>query len=79
MSWVHFAKRDEETSEPKDWIRVNTKIGSVLEVTTCCLQGKYWVEIGIESMNKDHFHSWIRISHDLNKLVTNLNNNEQET
>ena len=35
-------------------------------------------------MNKDISHSWVRISHGLNKLVTNLNNkdqdyNEQET
>ena len=76
--------RDESSSEPKGWIRGNTKIGSVLEVTTCCLQGKYGVEIRIESMNKDNSHSWVRISHGLNKLVTNLNNkdqydNEQET
>ena len=39
--------RDEDTSEPKGWIRENTKIGPVLEVTTCCLQGKYGVEIRI--------------------------------
>ena len=71
--------RDQETSEPKGWIRGDTKIGPVLEVTTCCLQGKYGVEIRIESMNKDNSHSWVRISHGLNKLVTNLNNNEQET
>ena len=31
------------------------------------------------SMNKDNSHSWVRTSHGLNKLVTNLNNNEQET
>ena len=31
------------------------------------------------SMNKDNSHSWVRILHGLNKLVTNLNNNEQET
>ena len=55
------------------------QIGPVLEVTTCCLQGKYGVEIRIASMNKDHSHSWVRISHGLNKLVTDLNNNEQET
>ena len=55
--------RDEETSEPKGWIRGNTKIGPVLEVTTCCLQGKYGVEIRIMSMNKDNSHSWVRISH----------------
>ena len=30
-------------------------------------------------MNKDHSHLWVRISHGLNKLVTDLNNNEQET
>ena len=35
--------RDEESSDPKGWIRGNTKIGPVLEVTTCCMQGKYGV------------------------------------
>ena len=30
-------------------------------------------------MNKDNSHSWVRISHGLNKLATNLNNNELET
>ena len=30
------------------------------------------------SMSKDNSHSWVRISHGLNKLVTNLNNNEQQ-
>ena len=71
--------RDEEASEPKGWIRGNTKIGPVWEVATCCLHGKYGVEIRIMSMNKDNSHSWVRISHGLNKLVTNLNYNEQET
>ena len=71
--------REESLSEPKGWIRGNTKIGPVLEVTTFCVQGKYGVEIRIKSVNKDHSHSWVRISHSLNKLVTNMNNNEQET
>ena len=31
------------------------------------------------SISKDNSHSWVRISHGLNNLVTNLNNNEQET
>ena len=63
---------DESLSEPEGWIRGNTKIGPVLEVTTCCLQDKYGVEIRFKSMNRDHSHSWVRISHGLNKLVTNL-------
>ena len=39
--------RDQNSSEPKGWIRGNTKIGPVLEVTTCCLQGKFVVAIRI--------------------------------
>ena len=70
---------DEKSSEPKGWIRGNTKIGPVLEVTTSYLQGKYGVEIRIESINKDNSHSWVRIFHGLNKLVTDLIDNEQET
>ena len=75
--------RDEKSTDPKSWIRGNTKIGSVLEVATSYLQGKYGVEIRIESVNKDNSHSWVRISHGLNKLVTDLidkeYDNEQET
>ena len=42
------------------------------------------MEIRIESVNKDNSHSWVRICHGLNKLVTDLidkeyDNNEQET
>ena len=60
------------------------RLDPVLEITTCCVQGKYGVEIRIKSVNKDHSHSWVRISHGLNKLITNLNkkvqdDNEQET
>ena len=54
------------------------KLGPVLEVTTCYLQGKYGVEIRIKFVNKDNSHSWVRISHGLNKLVTNMNNKVQD-
>ena len=36
------------------------------------------MEIGIESINKDKSHSWVRISHGLNKLVTDLSNNKED-
>ena len=60
------------------------KIGPVLEVATSYLQGKQGVEVRIESVNKDNPHSWVRISHGLNKLVTDLidreyDDDEQET
>ena len=74
----HILPRDEKPSAPKGWIRGNTKIGSELEVTTSYLQGKYGVEIRIESVNKDNSHSWVRISHGLNKLVTDLSNNNED-
>ena len=54
--------RDDKSTDPKGWIQRNTKIGPVLEVTTSYLQGKYGVEITIESVNKDNSHSWVRIN-----------------
>ena len=72
------------------WLVVRTRCQemknhlTVLEVTTSYLQGKCGVEIRIEYVNKDNSHSWVRISHGLNKLVMDLSNkendnNEQET
>ena len=70
--------RDENSSDPKGWIRGNTKSGPVLEVTTSYLQGKYGVEIRIGSVKEDNSHSWVRISHGLNKLVRDLSNNKED-
>ena len=50
--------REDEASQPEGWIQGNTKIGPVLEVTTCCLHGKYGVDIRIMSVIKDNSHSW---------------------
>ena len=35
----YILPRDEQSSDPKGWIRGSTKIGPVLEVTTSYLQG----------------------------------------
>ena len=56
----------------------------MLEVRTSYPQGEYGVEIRIESVNKGNYHSWVRNSHGLNKLVTDLidkeyDDNEQVT
>ena len=80
----YILPRDEKPYDAKGWIRVNTKIGPVLEVRTSYLQGKYGVEVRIMSLSEDNSHSWVRISHGLNKLVTDMSNkedddNEQET
>ena len=68
--------RDEKSSDPKDsrehqnWAGV----GSHNQLPA----SKYGVEIRIESVNKHNSHSWVRISHGLNKLVTDLCNNKED-
>ena len=37
--------RSDESSQPKGWIQGNTRIGSVLEITTSYLYGKHGIEI----------------------------------
>ena len=49
--------RNDGSSQPKGWIRGNTKIGPVMEVTTSCLYGKHGVEIRIWSLSEDNTHS----------------------
>ena len=65
--------REDGSSQPRGWIQGNTKIGPVLEVATSYLHGKFGVEVRIWSLNRDNTHSWVRISHGLNKFVMNLN------
>ena len=66
--------RNEKSTDPKGWIRGNTNIGPVLEVTTSYLQGKYGVGIRIESVYQRQFSlvgqnfSWIeRVGHRLDR------------
>ena len=75
----YTSPRDDKSTDPRGWTQGNTKIGPVLEVTTSFLQGEHGVEIKIESVNKDNSHSWVRISHRLNKMVTDLIDKEYES
>ena len=54
----------------RGWIRGNTKIGPLLDVKICCHQGRYGVEIMIESLFRDRTVSWVRIVNGINKYVT---------
>ena len=64
--------------KPKVGSKGNTKTGPVLEVATCSLHGKHGVEIRIWSLSRDNTHSWVRISHESNTFVMNVNNKEEE-
>ena len=84
MSWVHFAKRWKIIWPERLDSRERPKLGPYWKSQPATCKGKYGEEIRIESVNKDNSHSWVRISHGLNKLVTDLSDkedddNEQET
>ena len=70
--------RDDESSQPRGWIRGNTSIGLVLEVTTSYLWSKHGIEIRIWSLSQDNSHSWVRISYGTNKHVVDSNYNNTE-
>ena len=48
----------------------NTTIGPVFDVKVCCYQGRYGVEIMIESLFRDRTVSWVRIVNGINKYIT---------
>ena len=62
--------RNEETSRVRGWIRGDMKIGLVLDVKVCYLQGRYGVEIMIGSLFRDRTVSCVRIVNGINKYVT---------
>ena len=80
IQWPVVSTHCQETKIPlnrKVGFKETPKNGPLLEFTTSYLQGNYGVEIRIESVNKDNSHSWVRTSHGLNKLVTDLSNNKE--
>ena len=62
--------RNLKTSGPRGWIRSNTKIGPVLDVKIYPHEGRYCIDIMIESFSKDRTVSWVRIVNGINKYVT---------
>ena len=62
--------RDDQSSQVKGWIRGNTKISPVLEVAVSYHQGRYGIEIMINSLFGDGTRSWVMIVNGINKYVT---------
>ena len=63
--------RGHPASAPKVWIRGNTRIGPILEVTTSFQHFKFGVEVRIQSVNEDNSQSWVRISYGTVRYVNN--------
>ena len=60
--------RDQETSRARGWIRGKTKIGPVLDVKVYFHQGRYCIDIMIESLIRDRTVSWVHVVNGINKL-----------
>ena len=65
--------RDDESS-----IHENSRIGPVLKATITYNQGRYGVEIRIDSLLGDESQPWVMISTRLNKYVTGMPQERQE-
>ena len=74
----YTSPRDDHLSKVKEWIRGNTKIGPVLEVAVSYRQGRYGIEIRINSLFGDGSHSWVMKRNGLNKYVTEMSKEMQE-
>ena len=70
--------QDDDLSTAEGWIRGNTKIGPELEVTVNCHQGRYGIEIRINSLLGDKSQTWVFICTGLNKHVTEMSEEKQE-
>ena len=63
--------RDDPASEPKGWIRGNTRIGPTWKSQRACSTSNSEFEVRIQSVNKDNSQSWVRISYGTVRYVNN--------
>ena len=70
--------QDNSSSKVKGWIRGNTEIGPALEVAVSYDQGRYGIEIMINSFFGDGTCSWVMIVNGTNKHVTEMTEETQE-
>ena len=70
--------RDDPLSEVKGCIRGNTKIGPALQVVVAHHQGRYGIEIMIQSLLNDGTCSWVMIVNEINKYVTEMTEETQD-
>ena len=70
--------RDDKASQTQGWIRGNTRIGPVLEVTTSFQHFKYGIEVRIQSVNEDNSQSWVRISYGTVRYVNDYIKHDTE-
>ena len=75
---VYTLPRDDELSQIKGWIRGNTNIGPALKVAVSHHQGRYGIEIMIQSLLDDGTCSWVMIVNGINKYMTEMREEAQD-
>ena len=61
--------RDQEGTRIKGWIQSNIRFGPVSDIKVCSRNGRYSVEVQVQSLFQDQTVSWIRIVNGIGKFV----------
>ena len=56
----HTMPRDQEGTRIKGWIQSNVRFGTVSDIKVCNHNGRYSIEIQVQSSFQDQTVSWIR-------------------
>ena len=61
--------RDQKETKIKGWIQSNVRFRPVTDIKVCNNQGRYSLEVQVQSLFKDRTESWIRIVNGVDKFV----------
>ena len=61
--------RDQEGTRLKGWIQSNVRFGPVSDIKVCNHNGRYSIEVQVQSLFQDRTVSWIRIVNGIDKFV----------
>ena len=66
---IYELPRDDERTCVKGWIQSTAKFGPVSDKKVCSRNGRYSVEVQVQSLFQDQTVSWIRIVNGIDKFV----------
>ena len=70
--------RDEKGTRMKRWIQSNVRFGTVLDVKVCNHDGRYRIEVQVQSLFQDQTVSWVRTVNGVDKFVSEAMPTQEE-
>ena len=61
--------RDQEGTRIKGWIQSNVRFGTVSDIKVCKKDGRYRIEVQVQSLFQDQTEYWFRIVNGIDKFV----------